>query len=62
MKKVFPTENSYLFTSINALMNSGIVDKCCFKAMREIIAGVVMSDPVNFSEAFLGKTNNAYCH
>ena len=30
--------------------------------MRDIIAAVVMSDPVNFSEAFLGKTNNAYCH
>ena len=29
--------------------------------MREIIAGVVRSDPVNFSEAFLGKTINAYC-
>ena len=62
MRKVVPADNSCLFTSINALMNNGIVDLSCSKAMREIIAGVVMSDPVNFSEAFMGKTNNAYCH
>ena len=62
MRKVVPADNSCLFTSINALINNGVVDLSCSKAMREIIAGVVMSDPVNFSEAFLGKTNNAYCH
>ncbi|XP_062609107.1 ubiquitin thioesterase OTU1-like [Saccostrea cucullata] len=62
MRNVVPADNSCLFTSINALMNKGVVDLSCSKAMREIIAGVVMSDPVNFSEAFLGKTNNAYCH
>lgn len=62
MRKVVPADNSCLFTSINALMNKGVVDLSCSKAMREIIAGVVMSDPINFSEAFLGKTNNAYCH
>ncbi|XP_056001492.1 ubiquitin thioesterase OTU1-like [Ostrea edulis] len=62
MRKVVPADNSCLFTSINALMNNGVVDLSCSKAMRDLIAGVVMSDPVNFSEAFLGKTNNAYCN
>ena len=61
MREDVPAENC-LFTSINALMNNGILDLSGSKAMREIIASVVMSDPINFSEAFLGKTNNAYCH
>ena len=31
-------------------MNNGVVDLSCSEAMREIIAGVVMTDPVNFWE------------
>ena len=55
MRKVVPAENSCLFTSINALMNNGVLDLSCSNAMREIIPGVVMSDPINFSEAILEK-------
>ena len=54
MMKVVPADNSCLFTSINAIMNNGVVDMSCSKAIRDIIAGVVMSEPVNFSESFLG--------
>ena len=61
MRVVVPAENG-LLSSINALMNNGTLDLSCSKAMREIIAIVVMSDPINFSEAFLGKKTNAYCH
>ena len=29
--------------------------------LRELIAGIVMSDPDTYSEAFLGQPNEAYC-
>lgn len=61
MRKVVPADNSCLFTSINSLMNNGVVDTSSSGGMRELIAGVVLSDPENFSEAFLGKTNDKYC-
>ena len=55
MRKVVPVDNSCLFTSINALMNNDVVDLSCSKVMREIIAGVVMSDPINFLRRFWEK-------
>ncbi|KAK3101569.1 hypothetical protein FSP39_004541 [Pinctada imbricata] len=61
MRKVVPANNSCLFTSIYALMNEGNVDLNCAPHLRELIAGIVMSDPVTFSDAFLGKSNKQYC-
>lgn len=62
MRKVVFVDNFCLFISINVFMNKGVIDLFCFKVMREIIVGVVMSDFINFSEAFLGKINNVYCY
>lgn len=62
VRKVVPANNSCLFTSIHTLMTDGILDVTCSKQMRELIAGVVLSDPETYSEAFLGKTNENYCN
>lgn len=40
---------------------SGKVDPSCASFMREIIANAVASDPVEYSEAFLGRPNPEYC-
>ncbi|KAK6176446.1 hypothetical protein SNE40_014732 [Patella caerulea] len=60
-RKVVPVNNSCLFTSVNAAMNNGCVDLSCSKQLRELIAGVVMSDSVTYCEAMLGKSNSDYC-
>jgi len=61
LRKVVPADNSCLFTSIHALTNNAIIDPSCAKSMRDLIAGVVLSDPEMYSSAFLGMSNNAYC-
>lgn len=61
MRKVVPANNSCLFTSIYAVMNDGEIDLSCSTMMRELIAGVVLSDPQTFNEAFLGRSNSSYC-
>lgn len=61
MRKVVPADNSCLFTSVDCVMNNGTVDLTAAPQMRELIAGVVMSDPDNYNEAFLGKNNANYC-
>ena len=42
MRKVVPADNSCLFTSIDCVMNNGIVDLTSAPQMRELIAGIVM--------------------
>lgn len=61
MRKVVPADNSCLFTSVECVMNNGVVDLTVAPQMRELIAGVVMSDPTTYNEAFLGKSNSSYC-
>ncbi|KAL4226742.1 aminotransferase [Mactra antiquata] len=61
MRKVVPADNSCLFTSIDCVMNHGVVDLSVNSQMRELIAGIVMSDPNTYNEAFLGKSNSSYC-
>ncbi|XP_064606549.1 ubiquitin thioesterase OTU1-like [Liolophura sinensis] len=60
-RKVVPANNSCLFTSINTVTTDGNVDLTASSQMRELIAGIVMSDPVSFSDAFLGRSNKDYC-
>lgn len=62
MRKVVPANNSCLFTSINAVMNGGDIDLTYAPSMRQLIAGVVMSDPQTYSDAFLGRSNSSYCN
>lgn len=60
MKKVVPSDNSCLFTSIGFVLN-GNIDTTLHKMMREIIAMEVASDQETYSEAMLGKPNSEYC-
>ncbi|XP_052782101.1 ubiquitin thioesterase OTU1-like [Mya arenaria] len=61
MRKVVPADNCCLFTSIDCVTNHGKVDLSSSTQMRELIAGVVMSDPVTYDTAMLGKSNSDYC-
>ena len=61
MRKVVPANNSCLFTSIDCVMNIGEVDLSSAPSMRELIAGMVMSDPETYNAVFLGKSNSGYC-
>lgn len=59
-RKVVPADNSCLFTSINAVMTDGSVDLTSAGELRQLIAGVVSSDPDTYSEGFLGRPNPDY--
>jgi ubiquitin thioesterase OTU1 len=59
-RQVVPANNSCLFTSIN-FARKGKLDLSVAGDMRELIAGVVMSDPETYNEAFLEKSNADYC-
>lgn len=59
-RQVVPANNSCLFTSIN-FARTGKLDLSVADGMRELIAGVVMSDPETYNEAFLEKSNADYC-
>lgn len=61
-RKVVPANNSCLFTSINCCMSEGALDLDAAPAMRDIIAGVVTSQPDLYTEAVLGKPNPDYCN
>ncbi|KAJ0178998.1 hypothetical protein K1T71_005773 [Dendrolimus kikuchii] len=60
MKKVVPSDNSCLFTSIGFVLN-GSVDTTVHTLMRQIIAAEVASDLETYNEAMLGKPNSEYC-
>lgn len=61
MKRVVPSDNSCLFTSIGFVLN-GKVDTTVGSFMRQIIAKEVSGDPDNYNEGFLGKPNSEYCN
>lgn len=60
MKKVVPSDNSCLFTSIGFVLN-GNVDTTVHSLMRQIIAMEVASDTETYNEAMLGRPNAEYC-
>ncbi|XP_072939401.1 ubiquitin thioesterase Otu1 [Epargyreus clarus] len=60
MKKVVPSDNSCLFTSIGFVLN-GQVDTSVHQLMRQIIAMEVASDCDTYNEGMLGKPNAEYC-
>lgn len=60
-RKVVPADNSCLFTSTHLVMTEGDYDLGAARQLREIIANIVLQDPVTYSEAFLGKPNKEYC-
>ena len=56
-----PADNSCLFTSVYYVVEGGVLNPACAPEMRRLIAQIVASDPVLYSEAILGKTNEDYC-
>ena len=61
-RQVVPANNSCLFTSVNYVMEEkDKLDLTSAKPMRELIAGIVRSDPQTYTEAHLGRSNEEYC-
>ncbi|KAJ2952187.1 hypothetical protein O0L34_g4467 [Tuta absoluta] len=60
MKKVVPSDNSCLFTSIGFVLN-GQIDTSAHTLMRQIIAMEVASDHDTYNEGVLGRPNTEYC-
>jgi len=61
MRRVVPSNNSCLFTSVYFGISGGKFDMQAGATLRQIIAEAVAADPVTYSEAFLGKPNREYC-
>ncbi|XP_018493634.1 ubiquitin thioesterase OTU1 [Galendromus occidentalis] len=61
MRRVVPSNNSCLFTSVYFGISGGKFDIRAGADLRQIIAEAVASDPITYSEAFLGKPNREYC-
>ncbi|KAJ0974695.1 hypothetical protein J5N97_016675 [Dioscorea zingiberensis] len=58
VRRVIPSDNSCLFNAIGYVMEH---DKHKAQELRQVIAAAVGSDPVKYTEAFLGKPNEDYC-
>ncbi|XP_057550869.1 OVARIAN TUMOR DOMAIN-containing deubiquitinating enzyme 2 isoform X4 [Amaranthus tricolor] len=58
VRRVIPSDNSCLFNAVGYVMEH---DKQKALELRQVIAVTVRSDPVKYSEAFLGKPNEQYC-
>lgn len=58
VRRVIPSDNSCLFNAVGFVMER---DQKKAPELREVIAATVASDPVKYSEAFLGKSNQEYC-
>ncbi|KAL7639471.1 UNVERIFIED_CONTAM: hypothetical protein RMT77_009972 [Armadillidium vulgare] len=61
LKKVVPSDNSCLFTSIYFLVNGGDVNENNLQSMREIVAQAIAQQPQIYNEALLEKSNAEYC-
>ncbi|XP_057376067.1 ubiquitin thioesterase OTU1-like [Daphnia carinata] len=59
MRKVVPSDNSCLFTSIGFCL-SGKPDPTSSSFMRELVASTVVSQTEQYNEALLGKPNKEY--
>ncbi|KAK0599932.1 hypothetical protein LWI29_009940 [Acer saccharum] len=57
-RRVIPSDNSCLFNAVGFVMDH---DKNKAPELRQVIAATVVSDPIKYSEAFLGKPNEEYC-
>ncbi|KAF5727960.1 ubiquitin thioesterase OTU1 isoform X1 [Tripterygium wilfordii] len=58
VRRVIPSDNSCLFNAVGYVMDH---DKHKARELRQVIAATVASDPLQYSEAFLGKPNEDYC-
>jgi len=60
VRRVIDADNSCLFNAIGYLLNKSHRSLSYASEFRGLIAGVVLSDPETYSEAFLGKQNSEY--
>lgn len=58
VRREIPSDNSCLFNAVGYVMDH---DKHKAPELRQVTAATVVSDPVRYSEAFLGKPNEEYC-
>lgn len=58
VRRVIDSDNSCLFNAVGYVMDH---DKKKAPELRQVIAAAVVSDPTQYSEAFLGKPNEEYC-
>ncbi|OAY74976.1 Ubiquitin thioesterase OTU1 [Ananas comosus] len=58
VRRVIPSDNSCLFNAVGYVMEH---NKSKSQELRQVIAATVLSDPVKYNEAFLGKPNEEYC-
>lgn len=56
-RRVVPADNSCLFKSISILLTNGSVT---VQELRELVAGIILSDPDKYSTVMLGRTNEEY--
>ncbi|XP_065910864.1 ubiquitin thioesterase OTU1-like [Dysidea avara] len=57
VRKIVPADNSCLFKSISLLVTNASVT---VQELRELVAGIIMSDPDKYSTAMLGRSNEQY--
>ena len=57
MRRVVPSNNSCLFTSVYFGISGGKFDIRAGADLRQIIAEAVANDPVTYCEAFLGENS-----
>ena len=55
MRRVVPSNNSCLFTSVYFGISGGKFDIRAGSDLRQVIAEAVAADPITYNEAFLGK-------
>ena len=58
--KVIDSDNSCLFNAVLFVAEEGTMDKMKSAELREIIASIVMSDPITYNKALLAKANGEY--
>ena len=61
IRKVVPSDNSCLFTSIFFCLSSGELNAKKAITLRQIIAETVAGDPELYNDAYLGRPNREYC-
>lgn len=59
IRKIIPSDNSCLFNSVAYALEKKTMNLA--GELRNIIAGIVMSDPEKYTEVLLGKSNDKYC-
>ena len=60
-RRVVPADNSCLFAAVAHAMHGNAGRRERADGLRQVVAGAVRADPIQFSEAMLGQDPDAYC-